>query len=103
MITDFDRFAMNRALVLAARGLETTHPNPRVGWVIAQGTKIIGEGWHERAGEAHAEVAALAAVRSAGAETTGTTAYVTLEPCSHHGRTPPCVEALIAARVARVV
>ncbi len=103
MITDFDRFAMNRALVLAARGLETTHPNPRVGCVIAQGTKIIGEGWHERAGHAHAEVAALAAVRSAGAQTTGTTAYVTLEPCSHHGRTPPCVEALIEARVARVV
>ena len=69
MITDFDRFAMNRALVLAARGLETTHPNPRVGCVIAQGTKVIGEGWHERAGEGHAEVNALAAVRSAGLQT----------------------------------
>jgi diaminohydroxyphosphoribosylaminopyrimidine deaminase/5-amino-6-(5-phosphoribosylamino)uracil reductase len=103
MITDFDRFAMNRALVLAARGLETTHPNPRVGCVIAQGTKVIGEGWHERAGEAHAEVNALAAVRSAGLQPAGTTAYVTLEPCSHYGRTPPCTDALIAAGVSRVV
>ncbi len=103
MITDFDRFAMNRALVLAARGLETTHPNPRVGCVIAQGTKIIGEGWHARAGEAHAEVAALAAVRAAGLQPTGCTAYVTLEPCSHYGRTPPCVDALIGAGIARVV
>jgi diaminohydroxyphosphoribosylaminopyrimidine deaminase / 5-amino-6-(5-phosphoribosylamino)uracil reductase len=100
MITDFDRFAMNRALALAARGLETTHPNPRVGCVIAQGQKIIGEGWHERAGEAHAEIVAL---RAAGAQAAGTTVYVTLEPCSHFGRTPPCVEALIASRVARVV
>ena len=103
MITDFDRFAMNRALVLAARGLETTHPNPRVGCVIAQGTKIIGEGWHERAGEAHAEVAALSAVRSGGMDPKGTTAYVTLEPCSHHGRTPPCANALISAGISRVV
>jgi diaminohydroxyphosphoribosylaminopyrimidine deaminase/5-amino-6-(5-phosphoribosylamino)uracil reductase len=103
MITDFDRFAMNRALVLAARGLETTHPNPRVGCVIAQGMKIIGEGWHERAGEAHAEVAALAAVRAAGLQPAGTTVYVTLEPCSHYGRTPPCIDALISAGVARVV
>jgi len=103
MITDFDRFAMNRALVLAARGLETTHPNPRVGCVIAQGTKIIGEGWHERAGEAHAEVAALGAVRSAGMDPKGTTAYVTLEPCSHQGRTPPCANALISAGISRVV
>jgi diaminohydroxyphosphoribosylaminopyrimidine deaminase/5-amino-6-(5-phosphoribosylamino)uracil reductase len=94
---------MNRALVLAARGLETTHPNPRVGCVIAQGTKIIGEGWHERAGEAHAEVNALAAVREAGLASAGTTAYVTLEPCSHYGRTPPCTDALIAAGVSRVV
>jgi diaminohydroxyphosphoribosylaminopyrimidine deaminase/5-amino-6-(5-phosphoribosylamino)uracil reductase len=103
MITDFDRFAMNRALLLAARGLETTHPNPRVGCVIAQDTKIIGEGWHERAGEAHAEVAALAAVRAAGLSPAGATVYVTLEPCSHYGRTPPCTDALIAAGVARVV
>ena len=100
MFSDFDRFAMQRALTLAARGLETTDPNPRVGCVVAQRGRVVGEGWHERAGEAHAEIAAL---RAAGAQAAGATVYVTLEPCSHHGRTPPCVEALIAARVARVV
>jgi diaminohydroxyphosphoribosylaminopyrimidine deaminase/5-amino-6-(5-phosphoribosylamino)uracil reductase len=100
MFSDFDRFAMQRALTLAARGLETADPNPRVGCVIAQGGRIVGEGWHERAGEPHAEVAAL---RAAGAQAAGAAVYVTLEPCSHHGRTPPCVEALIGARVARVV
>jgi diaminohydroxyphosphoribosylaminopyrimidine deaminase/5-amino-6-(5-phosphoribosylamino)uracil reductase len=100
MISDFDRFAMQRALTLAARGLETTDPNPRVGCVIAQRGRVVGEGWHERAGEAHAEIAAL---RAAGGQSAGATAYVTLEPCCHQGRTPPCVEALIAARVARVV
>ena len=100
MFTDFDRRAMVRALELAERGLETTQPNPRVGCVIAQGEEIVGEGWHERAGEPHAEINALgsALLRAAGA-----TAYVTLEPCSHHGRTPPCVDALIGARVARVI
>jgi diaminohydroxyphosphoribosylaminopyrimidine deaminase/5-amino-6-(5-phosphoribosylamino)uracil reductase len=100
MFTDFDRRAMTRALALAERGLTTTHPNPRVGCIIAQREEIVGEGWHERAGEPHAEVNAL---RAAGAKAAGGTAYVTLEPCSHHGRTPPCVDALIAARVARVV
>ncbi len=100
MFSDFDRCAMQRALALAARGLETTDPNPRVGCVVAQRGRVVGEGWHERAGEAHAEVAAL---RAAGSQAAGATVYVTLEPCSHHGRTPPCVEALIAARVARVV
>ena len=100
MFTDFDRRAMARALELAARGLETTHPNPRVGCVIAQGEEVVGEGWHERAGEPHAEINALSA---AGRKAAGATAYVTLEPCSHHGRTPPCIDALIAARVARVV
>jgi diaminohydroxyphosphoribosylaminopyrimidine deaminase / 5-amino-6-(5-phosphoribosylamino)uracil reductase len=100
MFSDFDRFAMQRALTLAARGLETTDPNPRVGCVIAQRGRVVGEGWHERAGEAHAEIAAL---RAAGTQAVGATVYVTLEPCSHHGRTPPCVEALIAARVARVL
>jgi diaminohydroxyphosphoribosylaminopyrimidine deaminase/5-amino-6-(5-phosphoribosylamino)uracil reductase len=100
MFTDFDRRAMIRALELAERGLETTHPNPRVGCVIAQGEEIVGEGWHERAGEPHAEVNAL---RAAGPKAVGATVYVTLEPCSHHGRTPPCVDALIAARVARVI
>ena len=100
MFTDFDRRAMARALELAERGLETTHPNPRVGCVIAQGEEIVGEGWHERAGEPHAEINALGA---AGPKAAGATAYVTLEPCSHHGRTPPCVDALIAARLARVI
>lgn len=91
---------MRRALELAMRGLNTTDPNPRVGAVIVSGDRIVGEGWHERAGEAHAEVNALLA---AGEAAQGATAYVTLEPCSHTGRTPPCVNALIAARVARVV
>ncbi len=100
MFSEFDRSAMARALELAARGLETAHPNPRVGCVIAQGERIVGEGWHVRAGEPHAEVHAL---RAAGAAAAGATAYVTLEPCSHHGRTPPCVQALLAAHVARVV
>jgi diaminohydroxyphosphoribosylaminopyrimidine deaminase / 5-amino-6-(5-phosphoribosylamino)uracil reductase len=100
MFYDFDRFAMQRALALAARGLTTTQPNPRVGCVIAQRGRIVGEGWHEHAGEAHAEVLAL---RAAGAQAAGATAYVTLEPCSHQGRTPPCTDALIQARVARVV
>ena len=101
MFSEFDRTAMQRALALAARGLESTDPNPRVGCVIARGERIVGEGWHERAGEAHAEVAAL---RAAGSQqTTGATVYVTLEPCSHQGRTAPCTLALTAARVARVV
>jgi diaminohydroxyphosphoribosylaminopyrimidine deaminase / 5-amino-6-(5-phosphoribosylamino)uracil reductase len=100
MFSDFDRFAMQRALTLAARGLDTTDPNPRVGCVIAQRGRIIGEGWHERAGEAHAEVAAL---RAAGAQAAGAHVYLTLEPCSHQGRTPPCADALRAAGVARVV
>jgi diaminohydroxyphosphoribosylaminopyrimidine deaminase/5-amino-6-(5-phosphoribosylamino)uracil reductase len=100
MFSDFDRFAMQRALTLAARGLESTDPNPRVGCVIARNGRIVGEGWHERAGLPHAEVRALEA---AGAQAAGATAYVTLEPCSHHGRTPPCVAALSAARIARVV
>jgi diaminohydroxyphosphoribosylaminopyrimidine deaminase / 5-amino-6-(5-phosphoribosylamino)uracil reductase len=100
MFTDFDHSAMRRALTLAAQGLETAHPNPRVGCVITQGERIVGEGWHERAGEAHAEVAAL---RVAGGRAAGATVYVTLEPCSHQGRTPPCVDALIGAQVGRVI
>ena len=99
-LSELDREAMQRALGLAERGLASTDPNPRVGCVITQGERIVGEGWHERAGEAHAEVKALEA---AGAQAAGATVYVTLEPCSHHGRTPPCVEALLEARVARVV
>jgi diaminohydroxyphosphoribosylaminopyrimidine deaminase / 5-amino-6-(5-phosphoribosylamino)uracil reductase len=100
MSSEFDRLAMSRALALAERGLETTHPNPRVGCVIAQGDRIIAEGWHERAGEPHAEVMAL---RAAKEPVAGATAYVTLEPCSHQGRTPPCANALIEARLGRVV
>lgn len=91
---------MQHALVLAEHGLFSTTPNPRVGCVLVQGNVIVGEGWHVRAGEPHAEVHALAA---AGAKARGATAYVTLEPCAHHGRTPPCAEALIAAGVSHVV
>ena len=98
--TPFERQAMARALALAALGRRSTQPNPRVGCVIAQGERIIGEGWHQRAGGPHAEVYAL---REAGAAARGATAFVTLEPCNHHGRTPPCSEALVAAGVARVV
>ena len=95
-----DHSYMARALQLAQRGLYTATPNPRVGCVIVRDGAVIGEGWHERAGAPHAEVNALAA---AGERARGATAYVTLEPCHHHGRTPPCDEALIAAGVARVV
>ncbi len=94
---------MLHALALARRGLFTTTPNPRVGCVIARGDQILGIGWHERAGEAHAEVRALQDARAAGNNVRGATAYVTLEPCNHHGRTPPCSEALIEAGIARVV
>jgi diaminohydroxyphosphoribosylaminopyrimidine deaminase/5-amino-6-(5-phosphoribosylamino)uracil reductase len=91
---------MARALELAARGLYTTDPNPRAGCVIANAEGVLGEGWHVRAGEPHAEVLAL---RAAGTRARGATVFVTLEPCSHTGRTPPCADALIAAGVARVV
>ncbi|MCL4799679.1 MAG: bifunctional diaminohydroxyphosphoribosylaminopyrimidine deaminase/5-amino-6-(5-phosphoribosylamino)uracil reductase RibD [Burkholderiales bacterium] len=91
---------MARALGLAERGLYTTTPNPRVGCVIVRDGAVVGEGWHARAGEPHAEVNALA---QAGARAAGATVYVTLEPCSHHGRTPPCTAALVAAKVRRVV
>ncbi|MDP3584801.1 MAG: bifunctional diaminohydroxyphosphoribosylaminopyrimidine deaminase/5-amino-6-(5-phosphoribosylamino)uracil reductase RibD [Thiobacillus sp.] len=91
---------MARALQLAARGLFTTSPNPRVGCVIVKDGQVIGEGWHQRAGTPHAEIHALG---QAGDAARGATVYVTLEPCSHHGRTPPCAEALVNAGVARVV
>ncbi|WP_122581044.1 bifunctional diaminohydroxyphosphoribosylaminopyrimidine deaminase/5-amino-6-(5-phosphoribosylamino)uracil reductase RibD [Pseudomonas viridiflava] len=91
---------MARALELARKGLYSTHPNPRVGCVIVREGQIVGEGWHALAGEPHAEVHAL---RQAGEQARGATAYVTLEPCSHHGRTPPCADALVNAGVTRVV
>jgi diaminohydroxyphosphoribosylaminopyrimidine deaminase/5-amino-6-(5-phosphoribosylamino)uracil reductase len=91
---------MRRAIALAQKGWGQTAPNPMVGAVVVHGTAIVGEGWHARFGEAHAEVAALAA---AGERARGATVYVSLEPCAHHGKTPPCADALIAAGVSRVV
>ncbi len=96
----FDQQCMAAALQLARKGLNTTHPNPRVGCVISRGDRIVGQGWHMRAGGKHAEMHAL---EEAGGLAAGATAYVTLEPCSYHGRTPPCVDALIKAGIARVV
>lgn len=98
--TATDHAHMARALYLAARGAYTTKPNPMVGCVIARGGEAVGEGFHVRAGEPHAEVFAL---REAGERARGATAYVSLEPCAHHGRTPPCADALVAAGVTRVV
>ena len=95
-----DREYMSRAIQLARKGMYTTHPNPRVGCVLVKDGVIVGEGFHLRAGEGHAEVNALA---QAGSNAKGATAYVTLEPCSHYGRTPPCAEGLIAAGVTRVI
>ncbi|WP_150137563.1 bifunctional diaminohydroxyphosphoribosylaminopyrimidine deaminase/5-amino-6-(5-phosphoribosylamino)uracil reductase RibD [Candidatus Enterovibrio escicola] len=100
MFSIFDYQMMQRALELAERGIYTTTPNPNVGCVITQDNKIVGEGFHYRAGEPHAEVHALRAARERAA---GAIVYVTLEPCSHVGRTPPCSDALIEARVNRVV
>lgn len=100
MFTPDDHRHMAYALELAARGLYTTTPNPRVGCVIVKDGKVVGEGWHEKAGAAHAETIALEHARKQAA---GATLYVTLEPCAHHGRTPPCVDALLKAKPARVV
>jgi diaminohydroxyphosphoribosylaminopyrimidine deaminase / 5-amino-6-(5-phosphoribosylamino)uracil reductase len=91
---------LERALVLAERGRGTTHPNPVVGAVVACGDEVVGEGWHERKGGPHAEVVALEA---AGEDARGATLYVTLEPCDHHGTMPPCVDAILAAGISRVV
>jgi len=98
--SDSDERFMRRALTLAARGRGRVEPNPMVGCVMVKGGKVVGEGWHRCFGGPHAEVEAL---RKAGRAARGATVYVTLEPCCHHGKTPPCTEALIAARVKRVV
>jgi len=95
-----DKACMERALELAARGRGWTSPNPMVGAVLVRDGAVVGEGWHHRAGEPHAEVLAL---RRAGRRARGATLYVNLEPCSHHGRTPPCAEALVRAGIARAV
>lgn len=95
-----DHAYMAQALRLAAKGRYSAHPNPRVGCVLVADQQLVGEGWHQRAGEPHAEVHAI---RQAGARAQGATAYVTLEPCSHHGLTPPCAAALVQAGVRRVV
>jgi diaminohydroxyphosphoribosylaminopyrimidine deaminase/5-amino-6-(5-phosphoribosylamino)uracil reductase len=91
---------MERALELAERGRGTTHPNPVVGAVVVRDGEVLGEGWHERPGGPHAEIVAL---EQAGERARGSTLYVTLSPCSHHGRTPPCLDAVVAAGVERVV
>lgn len=98
-----DVLHMTRALELARCGLYTTTPNPRVGCVLVRDGRVIGEGYHERAGEAHAEVRAISDASARGESTRGSTAYVTLEPCNHVGRTGPCTQALIDAGVSRVV
>src|SRR5437868_15261091 len=101
--TTIDRAHMARALALAGRGLYTTTPNPRVGCVIAKEGVAIAEGFHARPGEPHAEIVALNQAREQGRDARGATLYVTLEPCNHYGRTPPCTDVLIAAGIARVV
>ena len=95
-----DQTMMRRALALAEKGMFSATPNPRVGCVLVHGEQVVGEGWHEQAGAPHAEANALAA---AGEAARGATAYLNLEPCAHHGRTPPCADALVAAGVTRVV
>ena len=96
----FDQAMMRRALGLAEKGMYTATPNPRVGCVLTRGDAVVGEGWHEKAGAPHAEARALV---QASAAAKGSTVYVTLEPCNHHGKTPPCAEALIKSKVVRVV
>jgi diaminohydroxyphosphoribosylaminopyrimidine deaminase/5-amino-6-(5-phosphoribosylamino)uracil reductase len=98
--SEFDYQCMAESLRLAAKGMDTTHPNPRVGCVLAKDDQVVGTGWHRSAGEPHAEVMAL---RDAGEQAKGATAYVNLEPCAHHGRTPPCSSALTEAGIKRVV
>lgn len=99
-VTAADYLYMSRALQLAKKGLYTTDPNPRVGCVIVKDGEVVAEGWHERSGEPHAEIHAL---QQASDKASGATVYVTLEPCCHHGKTPPCSDALVNAKVSRVV
>src|SRR5437016_9133497 len=99
-MTDADLRCMQRALELAERGRGFVEPNPLVGAVVVRDGQVVGEGWHRQYGQAHAEVNALAA---ASAAARGATLYVTLEPCCHHGKTPPCTEAILRAGIARVV
>ncbi|MCI6797256.1 MAG: bifunctional diaminohydroxyphosphoribosylaminopyrimidine deaminase/5-amino-6-(5-phosphoribosylamino)uracil reductase RibD [Succinatimonas sp.] len=98
--SEIDRYYMARALKLASRGLYTTYPNPAVGCIFVRQGRIIGEGWHHKTGQPHAEIMAI---NNAGGDVKGATAYVTLEPCSHFGRTPPCALRLVHEQVARVV
>ena len=101
--TDFEFQCMKRALEVAKNGIGQVSPNPPVGCVLARNEEIIAEGWHDHLGDLHAEQAAIADAESRGVETQGATAFVTLEPCNHHGRTPPCTEALLWAGINRVV
>jgi diaminohydroxyphosphoribosylaminopyrimidine deaminase / 5-amino-6-(5-phosphoribosylamino)uracil reductase len=103
MFTEADHQFMSRALELAKRGLFTTSPNPRVGCVIVRDNQIIGEGWHQIVGGPHAEVLAIRDAHAKGHQLRGATAYVTLEPCSHFGRTPPCADALVKEQIGTVV
>ncbi|MDH3353947.1 MAG: bifunctional diaminohydroxyphosphoribosylaminopyrimidine deaminase/5-amino-6-(5-phosphoribosylamino)uracil reductase RibD [Chromatiales bacterium] len=100
LIDNMDRTHMARAIQLAERGFFTTHPNPRVGCVIVKEGLVVGEGWHQKTGGSHAEIHAL---EQASGKAQGATAYVTLEPCSHHGKTPPCADALINAGILRAI
>jgi diaminohydroxyphosphoribosylaminopyrimidine deaminase/5-amino-6-(5-phosphoribosylamino)uracil reductase len=102
-LTPLEIHFSQHALALARRGLYTTTPNPRVGAVIFQGEKIAGEGWHEKAGANHAEINALQKAQTIGVAVKGATMVVTLEPCAHHGKTPPCVEALIHSGIRRLI
>jgi diaminohydroxyphosphoribosylaminopyrimidine deaminase/5-amino-6-(5-phosphoribosylamino)uracil reductase len=102
-MTGADESFMRRALDLARKGLGEVEPNPMVGAIIVRDGRILGEGWHQKFGGPHAEVEALSAAKTAGRDVRGATMYVTLEPCSHHGKTPPCTSAVLAAGIGRVV
>src|SRR5512146_1646666 len=102
-LNPYDVGYMRRALNLARRGYGSTSPNPMVGAVVVKGGRILGQGWHHRAGEPHAEIEALRQAQKRGEQTRGATLYVTLEPCCTQGRTPPCTEAIIAAGIRCVV